>query len=872
MKLAVITVASHHFVVVSTYPRFRLATREFSLSLKLAAKTFRNKRGEVVKSGDDKYFASATSTRSEVRYHINHLEDFKKLLRRHRLDEPGLIEWRGAPNYTPTKISLAIRSHFVPTEHQVEAIEYINDRSRPNNKAVIMQAGGGKAQRLSSKIKIPGGWTTMGELKVGDTITAWDGTPTKVTGVFPQGAQHIFRVTFYDGRFTDVTAQHLWRVHHGNTQGETKWRVVDTLEMLRLTQCARPRVSIQLIEPENGPDEILPMEPYTLGVILGDGSTSSGSICVTKSDQEIFDSLEKHFPPELHWVRHDELTQRISGPSGVSGGNAYINQLRDLGLMGKLSYEKFIPEIYLQKASASQRLALLQGLMDTDGTVGLNGGISYATSSKQLSEDVQYLVRSLGWIATITIKQPTYTYLGEKKNSRLSYIVHVRSKKPNSCFRLLRKKERLGVSNQYSDGLKLTVKKIEIVDTDEAQCISIDHPDKLYVTDDFIVTHNTLLAMIAAAKQGELIGIFVEPKYIGQWLKAFQENCVIAPKRICVIGDDGTKSKMSTSDKLKSIINMASEGPLPYDAIIVSSTTFRNYIEAYKKAGSAKVLEETEGYGVPPHLFMQHLGIGLRIIDEAHENFHAVFTLDLYTHVTNSVALSATLFNDEPFLNGQINTAYPVAQRYIVPGFNKYVNAYSLHYSMREPRKIKCQGSMGYSHVEFEKSILKSRNVTEAYFSMVRESMRYTYDLNRLPGDRCLIYFATIDMCTRFTEFIRREYPYLDAQRFCEEDPLENLLTADISVSTVKSAGTGKDIAQLTTVIMTQAINASPSNIQGFGRLRDLNRKEALGRKMHFVYFCGDDFLKHLEYHERKVELLRTRALTYEPRYYGTMI
>jgi len=436
MTLAVITVASHHFVVVSTYPRFRLATREFSLSLKLAAKTFRNKRGELIKSGDDKYFASATKTRSEVRYHINYLEDFKQLLRRHRLDEPGLVEWRTAPNYNPTKISLAIRSHFVPTEDQEKAINYIVDRSRPNNKAVIMQAGAGK----------------------------------------------------------------------------------------------------------------------------------------------------------------------------------------------------------------------------------------------------------------------------------------------------------------------------------------------------------TLTAMIAAAKQGELIGIFVEPRYIGQWLKAFEENCVIAPKRICVIGDDGTKSKMGTSDKLKSLINMAFEGPVPYDAIIVSSTTFRNYIEAYKTAGSAKVLEETEGYGVPPHLFMQHLGIGLRIIDEAHENFHFVFTLDLYTQVANSVALSATLFNDDDFLNKQINTAYPIHQRYIVPGFNKYVNAYSLHYSMREPRKIKSQGSMGYSHVEFEKSILKSRNMTEAYFTMVRESMRYTYDLNRQSGDRCLVYFATIDMCTRFTEFIRREYPYLDCQRFCEEDPLENLLTADISV------------------------------------------------------------------------------------------
>lgn len=527
MTYANITIASHHFALNQIQPRMRAVTKEMSQALRLTASSFVNKRGQRIKSGKDKYFFAYTESRGEIRYHINHLEDFKKALYRHQLDTNGLVTWKTLPTYAPTKINLTIKPHFIPNEDQKEAVEYIIDGSRPNNKAVIMQAGGGK----------------------------------------------------------------------------------------------------------------------------------------------------------------------------------------------------------------------------------------------------------------------------------------------------------------------------------------------------------TLTAMIAAAKQGELIAIVLEPKYIDQWLNAFEENCIINPKRICVIGAD-EKKNYKTSDKLKSLINMAFDGPLPYDAVIISSTTFRNYIEAYEQWGSADELERNEGYGVPPYQFFEHLRVGLRIIDEAHENFHFVFRLDLYTHVKNSVALSATLFADpkQVFMNEQILRAYPKHLRFDKGGFNKYVTAYSLHFSLRNPREIRVMGSMGYSHIEFEKSIMKVRNRLDCYFHMTRESMRYTYDLEYRPGDRCLVYFASIEMCTLFTEYIQREYPHLNVKRFVEDDPLENLLTADISVSTVRSAGTGKDIQQLTTVIMTPAINSSPTNIQGFGRLRDLNRKDPkLGRKMFFVYFCGDDFERHVDYHMNKKELLRTRAKSYEPRFYGTM-
>jgi superfamily II DNA or RNA helicase len=377
----------------------------------------------------------------------------------------------------------------------------------------------------------------------------------------------------------------------------------------------------------------------------------------------------------------------------------------------------------------------------------------------------------------------------------------------------------------------------------------------------------TLLTMMAASKYRQRMCIMLEPKYIDQWLKAFDENCIIDKKRITVI---------QGGNSLRALLEMGEDnGDIPYDAIIVSTITFRLYIEAYEECGSAARLKEEHGYAVPPYLFFQHLRIGMRVIDEVHENFHLMFRLDCYTHVNNAVSLSATLQSDDQFINNMMRVAYPPQQRFDKGGFNKYVHAYSLHYTVRRPKEIRTlqRGMASYSHVEFEKSIMKSKEMLKAYFQMTRDSLIYTYDLDYRPGDRCLVYFATIEMCTLFTEYIKKDYGHRDVRRFVGEDPFENLINADIIVSTLKSAGTGKDIPQLTTVIMTPAVNSSPTNIQGFGRLRDLNRKDpSLGRKMFFVYFVGDDFAKHHEYHQNKKALLATRALKYEPRYYGTMI
>lgn len=371
----------------------------------------------------------------------------------------------------------------------------------------------------------------------------------------------------------------------------------------------------------------------------------------------------------------------------------------------------------------------------------------------------------------------------------------------------------------------------------------------------------TFLMMKAASEARTLMCTFLSSgKYIRQWLRDFRNNCVLKnKKRIAVI---------EGSDALKGLIDQASEGPVPYDAIVISSATFQNYIKDYQRHGQN--LERETGYGVAPDFFFEHVGIGLRVIDELHQNFHFNFILDLYTHCPSSVGLTGTLMNDDPFVNNMVKVAYPVKDRYDKDEYEKYAYAYSLHYNIRNLKMIRTkQPGMGsYSHIEFEKSLMRNKFMLQNYFAMVRESMRHTYDVNYRKPNRCLVYFATIAMCTAFKDYIQADYPDCEVARFVESDPYEDLMRADISVSTLKSAGTGIDIPELVTVILTVAVNASPANLQGYGRLRNLKDD----RKLQFLYLVCDDIPKHVEYHNTKMSLLKTRALACEKRFYATLI
>jgi hypothetical protein len=173
--------------------------------------------------------------------------------------------------------------------------------------------------------------------------------------------------------------------------------------------------------------------------------------------------------------------------------NPLLKHLRALGLTGTRATTKFIPTNYKFNTVAN-RIALLQGLLDTDGSVDTRSHIEYSTSSKQLARDVIELVQSLGGTATVSARIPKYTYQGQRREGQRSYRLVISLPAAIRPFRLSRKANRYTHRPKYPPSRAITA--VTFVGRKEAQCIAVDAPDHLYVTDDYIVTHNTVMGML----------------------------------------------------------------------------------------------------------------------------------------------------------------------------------------------------------------------------------------------------------------------------------------------------------------------------------------------------------------------------------------
>lgn len=385
---------------------------------------------------------------------------------------------------------------------RIKCLDELMGGLKPGSMNVIAaRPGMGKAQPLTAKVLTPSGWRLMGELQVGDEIASPSGERSIVTGIFPQGQKEIYRVTLSDGRSTECCADHLWSVMY---RGWDAPRVLTTAKIQNMLSRKRyhGRLSVDTFQGDFGSNEPLPIDPWLLGFLLGDGSICGNSLRFSTNDPEIVSKVGEALPPNLRICHAGNYDYRISRPSSGGRANVIMSALRQMGLGESRSHDKFIPEVYL-RANRSARMELLRGLMDSDGWAEKSGAVRFATASERLADQVCYLVRSLGGICSVATKAITYTYKGEKKVGRDSYVCKIRMNNAAEIFSLNRKADRARRVKNY---VNLNISSVEALGIScEMQCISVSHPSHLYVTDDFIVTHNTAVALsyaIGAAEQG----------------------------------------------------------------------------------------------------------------------------------------------------------------------------------------------------------------------------------------------------------------------------------------------------------------------------------------------------------------------------------
>ena len=407
-------------------------------------------------------------------------------------------------------------SHRAPMNHQKEAIEKLLS----NNKFILADdMGVGKFLTNNTLIYTELGIKKMGEIVIGDRVIGSNGKPCNVIGVFPQGIKDTYKITFNDGYSIISGDEHLWSVsspNYGkNTKNERlkKSLILSTKQMFEggvitikgdgynseknyniETYYKSPngnnKWQIPIVKPiEFINDNKLPIDPYLLGLGLGDGSFNGKNIRFSLHKDDYDELFSNHLLKE----NKPQNNKR----------NGYINvgeSLFDLGIEHTRSHNKFIPEIY-KYSSIENRLAILQGLMDTDGYCMLskNGsfrGTEYSTISEKLCDDVCEIVQTLGGIARKKSRRSFYKKDGKRVECSKSYRVNIKLPSGMNPFRLKRKSERYNKPQKYPTGRY--IKNIEKIGQDECTCISVDAPDKLYVAEHCIVTHNTTSAIIAS--------------------------------------------------------------------------------------------------------------------------------------------------------------------------------------------------------------------------------------------------------------------------------------------------------------------------------------------------------------------------------------
>jgi phosphate starvation-inducible PhoH-like protein len=361
----------------------------------------------------------------------------------------------------------------------------------------------GRAQPYDAKVLTPTGWTTMGELSVGDLVVGRDGLPTPVLGIYPQGKKPVYRVTTQDGASTVACGEHLWTVRTPEDKRRGKVRTLETREMIgKLRRGYVRRYELPVVRPVEFEPQPVPLDAYALGLLLGDGCiTTATTPGFTTADPELAHALQRCLP-DIEVSRKSDYDYVLRHTKGGRGGLRIANPvtvvIRELGLAGSTSATKFVPDLY-KLNTASVRAAVLQGLLDTDGGPVTQAGrtcrVQYSTTSDRLRDDVIFLVQSLGGVAYTRTRPAAGRKPGLAKGRQVGYVhdahvIDIRLPEGIVPFRLTRK---AATYDATGGGRPMRfIDSIEPVGEQDTMCIQVAAEDSLYVTDDFLVTHNTL--------------------------------------------------------------------------------------------------------------------------------------------------------------------------------------------------------------------------------------------------------------------------------------------------------------------------------------------------------------------------------------------
>lgn len=461
-------------------------------------------------------------------------------------------------------------------------------------------------QPIYEKVLTPTGWAKMGDLKIGNNVINKNGEYCKIIKTHEFGVDDIYRITTKDGRYVDCDLNHMWTVR---TKKLDYFTVNTKFLINHLNKETFYLPTIKPIEFNNNNE--LKIHPYLLGVLIGDGSFTHSHIRFTSVDNEIINKVKKICEEYDISLSKNNISYNLVAPksnsirgareikiTNLKENDEFIGYLSDIkkylnlsesqiinrcndkkiiknikyeytgnknksnnlvreflienNLFKKRSWEKFIPQQY-KYSTIENRIELLRGLLDTDGTIKQNGEITYITTSKILAEDIKEVVLSLGGSARIyfnKIKKRNQIYKGHEVNQRRPiYTVYIKFIENNfNPFYLKRKAERFKTLGDYS----LKIMNIEKLNKKEKmKCITIDNNTPLYITKDYLVTHNSLNEKIEPFMWSYFINMekVIKKELITQLL----ENDIIRPFPLAYMRGASLDDCIIIADELQNV-------------------------------------------------------------------------------------------------------------------------------------------------------------------------------------------------------------------------------------------------------------------------------------------------------------------------------
>lgn len=433
---------------------------------------------------------------------------------------------------------------FELTASQKRGLVLINKKMEsktPSTTLLSADVGAGKGLLENERVLTPTGWKKIKDIKVGDEVIGSKGNPTRVSGVYPQGFQEVAKIEFSDKTNIVTDLSHLWAVQplgqfaDKYVDKELPTRIVSTGQLLntepsdveieqknRWGKLVKKTLKMQTYFKKNSGNlkwsipvlsapveyEVKPelsFNPYVLGYWLGDGT--SRALTITSGDQDLKNSLQTlseewdgDIVVKTYYKKDEKRIHLLRLKSENFNG---VQKLREMDVY----MNKHIPSEYFV-SSPEERLALLQGLMDSDGYCSKTGLLEFTNNNKRIVDGLIDIVRGLGGIAKISrTRNAKYSNSEGKKVSSKheSYTVIFTLPHGMKPFRLNRKLERYGerINNlpKRSQGNKKVITNVELLpEKQKTICIKVDADDELFVTKDYIVTHNTIMAQLSTLK------------------------------------------------------------------------------------------------------------------------------------------------------------------------------------------------------------------------------------------------------------------------------------------------------------------------------------------------------------------------------------